>query len=159
MDTIKVVEQMLSNYSWNEIEIENIDLEIEVEKQRDIGASGFEERTGETYKVNNMVQNLVLAKEKKIADLTRRRRELEVENEKVDNALRGLNENERKIIILKYKEHRGESMAWIASKMNVSEAWAAKLKKNAIMKMIRLMHINSYENCYKRSSDKGYKIV
>ena len=79
----------LHNYKYLEIQIKNLELDIEREKNeyRGCGAISYDERTGVTHNINRSVENEVIAKEKRIGKLMQAKLEKEIEKKKIENAL------------------------------------------------------------------------
>ena len=65
------VEARLHNYKNLKIQINNLELDIEREKNdyRGCGAISYEEKTGVTYNINRTVENEVISKEKRLNKL------------------------------------------------------------------------------------------
>lgn len=118
-ETFRKTEAVLYNYKDLEVEIRAIELaikEVEVEYKGCKGI-GYEERTGETYKINRPIEDEIINKEKNIEKL-----ELEIEKkkilkEKIENAIRILDNRESEIIKLRYFTKPKKS--WVAIGMEV----------------------------------------
>lgn len=143
-DKVKVIEQMLDEYKLNEIDIANIELEIEELKEISLSvASNFEQKTSKTNRIQRTVEDDYINREEKIKNLIFIRNKLERNNKKIENALKGLKERKKNIIELKYMEYRGKSWGFIAKKADLSEAWARKLKDQAIKEMAAIIFRHS----------------
>ena len=82
-------EGRLHNYKFLEIQINNLELDIEKEKNdyRGCGSISYDERTGVTYSINRSVENEVISKEKRLGKLMKAKLEKEIEKKKIENAL------------------------------------------------------------------------
>ncbi|RXI62916.1 siderophore-interacting protein [Clostridium tetani] len=117
--TFKKTEGVLYNYKDLEVEIKAVELaikELEIDYKGCRGI-GYEERTGETYRINRPIEDEIIYKEKYIEKL-----ELEIEKkkilkEKIENAIRILDDRESEIIKLRYFIKPKKS--WVAIGMEV----------------------------------------
>ncbi|WP_050608241.1 hypothetical protein [Clostridium niameyense] len=141
------IEKILNEYTTLINEIKNLELNIEeVEKDyKGIGAISYSEKTGQTFKINNSVEEEVINKEERIKYLKRIKRAKEIEVEKVNNALEVLNEKERRIIELKFFNERKKSWTNVSRRMDMCEAWCRNLKNRAIKKMIPVLFVEGSE--------------
>ncbi|MGE5627813.1 MAG: RNA polymerase subunit sigma, partial [Solirubrobacterales bacterium] len=133
---------MLYNYRTTKAEIKNIAIEIEELKNDYIGCSSisYEEKSAPTNQFNSSVENEVQNKEHQIQKLERLKHSKELQIEKIDNALEGLNDNRLKeIVIMKYfdKLQNGK----IAHKFDLTEEWICKLRSDAIEKISNMILI------------------
>lgn len=148
-DRYESVEAMLYNYKIMKVEIKNIDLDLnELENEyRGCGAVSFEEKTGQTYKFNSVVENELELKNKQIEYLKRMRDSKQRKIDKIDNALTILDEKQKKIIELRYFANKKLGWFSICNKMELSDVTCRKIKKEAIKKLIPVIFISRiYEN-------------
>lgn len=136
----KKIEAMLYNYKKTVIEIKNIELDIEEisNDYRGCGAIDYQERTGQTYKINDPVANEIESKEKKIEYLNKLKRAKEIKIERVDNMLSILTDLEYRLIELRY--FRNLQFKDISSILNMSDIYLISLRKKIILdKLIPLI--------------------
>lgn len=137
----KYIENMLINYRKNIAMIKNLELEIEEMKNDYKGCEGliYSQKSCHTYKISNPVLKEVEHREEKLEKLMRIKRSKEIEKEKVDNLLSVLNEDEEKLIKLRYfKELPFKEIANVVCK---SEVYIIGLRKKIIQdKLVPLIH-------------------
>ncbi|URZ15786.1 hypothetical protein [Clostridium felsineum] len=149
MDKYKAVEYMLCNYKIMKVEIKNIDLDLkEFENEyRGCGAVSFEEKTGQTYKFNSVVENELELKNRQIEYLKRMRDSKQRKIDKIDNALTILDEEQRTIIELRYFSNTKIGWLNICNKLELSDVTCRNIKNEAIKKLIHVIFVsNFYEN-------------
>ena len=96
-------EELLYEYRDIDIELREIELQIEeIELYKGCGAINYEERTGQTFKINNPVEKEFLDKEKKLKKLEFEKKRLSIVKERVENALSLLSKDYKKIVELRY---------------------------------------------------------
>lgn len=110
------VEGRLHNYKNLEMQIRNLELDIEQEKNeyRGCGAISYDERTGVTYNISRSVENEVIAKEKRIGKLMQVKLEKEIEKKKIENALTCLDSRETDFLNLFYNSRNKNTIRYIA---------------------------------------------
>ena len=109
-------EGKLYNYNSMKIELNSlkIDLEyLEIDYQGCKAISYADERTGETYNINNSVENEVLAKEKNIKEIENKIYKKERQIKKIENALELLKEEEKRLVKFRYFSNRKKAPTWI----------------------------------------------
>ena len=87
----KRVEGKLFSYNKIKDDIEIIDLEIAKVNNDYVGCSGINydsEKTGKTYNISNTVEQEVIRKEERINYLQYRKKELEIEKNRIDIAIK-----------------------------------------------------------------------
>ncbi len=111
-ELFKKVEGRLHNYKNLEVQIRNLELDIEREKNdyRGCGAIGYDEKTGVTYNISRTVENEVIAKEKRIGRLMQTKLEKEIEKKKIENALTTLDSRETDLFNLLYNSRSKNNM-------------------------------------------------
>lgn len=134
-----IINDMLLNYHINNHEIDNINLEIEELKIKNIGSISYDEKTGSTNVINNTIENQAISNEHKIPMLINKIRVLEIANKKIDNSLLVLTPKERTVIDYKYFEYRGRDAKFIANKLSHCESWVSEITKKALNKMARVI--------------------
>lgn len=137
------VEWMLYNIKKNKVKIRNLKLEMERVEHSYRGCGGFvfEERTGNTYKITSSVENEIIAKEERVQKLNDQIRSLEIQIEKIENALSILTEQELKIIELQYfKQMRSKD---VAQQLLYTAQYYCHLKKAILDKLIDYIFIGT----------------
>ena len=137
------VEWMLYNIKKNKVKIKNLKLEKERVEHSYKGCGGFvfEERTCNTYKITSSVENEVIAKEERVQKLNNQIRSLEIQIEKIENALSILTEQELKIIELQYfKQMRSKD---VAQQLLYTAQYYCSLKKHILDKLIDYIFIGT----------------
>lgn len=134
-------EGRLHNYKYLEIQIKNLELDIEREKNeyRGCGAISYDERTGVTYSINRSVENEVIAKEKRIGKLMQAKLEKEIEKKKIENALTCLDIIETDFFNLFYNSKSKNNMKYISIKMHMDRSYLYKLRENVVYKIIGML--------------------
>ncbi|MBV7275442.1 DUF722 domain-containing protein [Clostridiaceae bacterium UIB06] len=141
-DLYKKTDGLLLNYKIIKAEINNLELEIEEIKSEYDGvkAAVYEERTGKTNAFNSSVENEILKKEKIINELLKEKRSKERLISKIDNALTILEEEEIKIIKLRYFEKMGWSKIGILT--NRDGDYCGRIKRKAVDKISNIIWIS-----------------
>ena len=134
-------EGRLHNYKYLEIQIKNLELDIEREKNeyRGCGAISYDERTGVTYSINRAVENEVIAKEKRIGKLMQAKLEKEIEKKKIENALTCLDIIVTDFFNLFYNSKSKNNMKYISIKMHMDRSYLYKLRENVVYKIIGML--------------------
>lgn len=138
----KKTDEILSNYKAIKAEINNLQLEIEeISSEYDgVKAVVYEERTGTTNAFNSSVENEILKKEKLINKLLKEKRSKEILINKVDNALTVLEEEEIKIIELRYFQKMGWNKIGILT--NRDGDYCGRIKRKVVNKLSELIWIS-----------------
>lgn len=139
------IEKLLYSVPKNRIKIRNLKLELERVTNSYRGCGGFviEERVGNTYKITSTVEDEVVAKEEKEEVLKRRIRTLEIEVEKVDNALSILTPRELEIVeLLYFKQMRNKD---VAQQLLFTQQYFAYLKTSILDKLIDYIYVGCEE--------------
>lgn len=139
------IEKLLYNVPKNRIKIRNLKLELERVTNSYRGCGGFviEERVGNTYKITSTVEDEVVAKEEREEVLKRRIRTLEIEVEKVDNALSILTSRELEIVeLLYFKQMRNKD---VAQQLLFTQQYFAYLKTSILDKLIDYVYVGCEE--------------
>lgn len=137
------VEGMLYNYKSIKAEIKNIELEImELETDyKGCGSITYEEKTGATNKFNSSVENEMISRRKRLDYLLNLKRKKENIIKRIDNALEILEEQQLRVIELRYFSNKKLGWFTIAEIMSISDVTCRTLRKNAINKIISVIFI------------------
>lgn len=140
MSKINIAREILNSYLLWKSDIEIIDLEIE-ELIMNYNMPGIsqEERTGPTYKISSVTENIVINKGPKIEQLNKKRRFNEINCKKVEAAVKKLKEFEKEVIELKYMTSPVMSWYTIAGKTGFSQVACKSAEYRAVKKMIPLL--------------------
>lgn len=129
-------------YAYNSMKIElnayKIDLEYLKEMYKGCKAISYEnERTGETYNINNSVENEVIEKEKEIEGLEFKISRQERQIKKIENALNLLNPKEKRLVECRYFSNRSIAPSWIdiAEEIGFSEKKCRMMRNDIIEKI------------------------
>jgi RNA polymerase sigma factor (sigma-70 family) len=129
----KKAEWLLYNYKKLKAEIKNIDIEIEDIKNTYVGVSAIDiskDNLSKTYKITSIIENEILDKERRIERLESIKLKKENQVKKVDNALEILNEDDRKIIELRYFERIPNYK--VAQRFNMTEEGCSARKRRIV---------------------------
>lgn len=132
----------LHNYKYLEIQIKNLELDIEREKNeyRGCGAISYDERTGVTYNINRSVENEVIAKEKRIGKLMQAKLEKEIEKKKIENALTCLDIIETDFFNLFYNTMNKNNMNYISMKMHIDRSHCYRMREKIVYKIMSMLY-------------------
>ena len=135
-------EGRLHNYKFLEIQINNLELDIEKEKNdyRGCGSISYDERTGVTYSINRSVENEVISKEKRLGKLMQAKLEKEIEKKKIENALTCLDIIETDFFNLFYNSKSKNNMTYISIKMHMDRSYLYKFREKIVYKIIGMLH-------------------
>lgn len=135
-------EGRLHNYKYLSIQINNLELDIEIEKKdyRGCGAISYDERTGVTYSINRSVENEVIAKEKKVNNLMKLKLEKEIEKRKIENALTCLDIIETDFFNLFYNSRNKNNMVYISRKMHIDRSYLYVLRERLVHKVMGMLY-------------------
>lgn len=141
-ELFKSVEARLHNYKYLDIQIKNLELDIQKEKNdyRGCGAISYDERTGVTYNISRSVENEVIAKEKKIAKLTKVKVDKEIEKRKIENALTCLDIIETDFFNLFYNSRSKNNMKYISIKMHMDRSYLYTFREKIVYKIMGMLH-------------------
>jgi len=145
VDKYRVIESMLYKYTPLKNEIKNIELEIE-ELRNDYhgcGAISYDEKSSPTYKFSSSVENEIESKNKKITYLEKLKRSKEIQVEKINNALEVLDQQQRKIIELRYLNPKKIGWFHIADILGVSDVTCRNIKLKAINAIIPVVFVSN----------------
>ncbi len=137
----KGVESNLYNYKAMQAEIKNIDLELKELENEYVGCGSisYEEKAAPTNKFNSSVENEVINKNSTPEELKRKKHKLEIQLEKVDNALETLSEDEMYLVELRY--FKKLQFKVIAERIDRNEMYCVCLKSKIIKKLIPLIYV------------------
>ncbi len=146
MNKYKQVEELLKNYTMMQASIENIKDEIEYLKKED-GMTGINYdgiSTSPTYRFSSSVEDTALSNSEKIHYLELQIEGIQRQIDRLDRAIKGLNETERIIIRGKYIE----GLQWwqVAGQVRYSERHCKRIRTEAIERLIIGMYGESPEN-------------
>ena len=135
-------EARLHNYKYLQIQINNLELDIEKEKNdyRGCGAISYDERPGETYSINRSVENEVIAKEKRIGKLIKLKEEKEIEKKKIENSLTCLDIIETDFFNLFYKSINKNNMNYISMKMHIDRSHCYRMREKVVYKIMSMLY-------------------
>ncbi|MDU2198035.1 MAG: hypothetical protein E7E21_06425 [Peptostreptococcaceae bacterium] len=141
-ELFKKVEGRLHNYKNLEVQIRNLELDIEREKNdyRGCGAIGYDEKTGVTYNISRTVENEVIAKEKRIGNLMQTKLEKEIEKKKIENALTTLDSRETDLFNLLYNSRSKNNMNYISIKMHMDRSHCYRLRERVVYKVMSILY-------------------
>jgi hypothetical protein len=145
LDTKKLfreVEGRLHNYKFLEMQIKNLELDIEQEKNdyRGCRAIGYDERTGVTYNISRSVENEVIAKEKRVGKLMQIKLEKEIEKKKIENALTCLDTNETNLFNLLYNSKSKSNMNYISIKLHMDRSHCYTVRDRIVSKIMGMLY-------------------
>lgn len=124
-------EDMLYEYRDIDIELREIELKAdEIKLYNGCGAMKYEEKTGQTFKINNPVENEIIAKEKKLSQLDFEKKRLSILKNRVENALDILPNDYKKIVELRYFKRPKLSWARISIILNMDKSTCADICTN-----------------------------
>lgn len=141
-------EAILYDYNNLALKIDLLKAEIKdiEETYQGCGSISYEERTQATNKFNSSVENEVLEKEKLL-----KINKIDLNNKvtlkrRIDSAVQGLKDEERKLVELRYINKRQLSWNQIAFVLKYSQEYCRKdLRKKAINKIGDTIFYNPYE--------------
>lgn len=141
-ELFKKVEGRLHNYKNLEIQIKNLELDIEREKNdyRGCGAIGYDEKTGVTYNISRTVENEVIAKEKRIGRLMQTKLEKEIEKKKIENALTTLDSRETDLFNLLYNSRSKNNMNYISIKLHMDRSHCYRMRETIVYKVMSILY-------------------
>lgn len=98
---LKEVDERLHNYKYLDVKIKNINLDIKrcENEYFGCGAVVYTEKTSTTYNISSSVENEVIKKEERLRKLKMEKDDIEIEKEKIENALTCLNDMEMEFLI------------------------------------------------------------
>lgn len=134
MDKFNIIKNLLLNYKIIEASIKIIEEEITLLKNNEGKiAISYSEKTGPTYKISCPTEDTAISNIARIEEL-QLKKEIGMSNlKKINLAIDSLDQDESKIINLKYKE----SKPWykISNEINCSEVHCRRIRNRAIDKM------------------------
>lgn len=135
-------EGRLHNYKFLEIQINNLELDIEKEKNdyRGCGSISYDERTGVTYSINRSVENEVITKEKRLGKLMQAKLEKEIEKKKIENALTCLDIIETDFFNLFYNSKSKNNMTYISIKMHMDRSHCYRMREKVVYKIMSMLY-------------------
>lgn len=141
-ELFKKVEGRLYNYKNLELQINNLELDIEQEKNdyRGCGSISYDERTGLTYNISRTVENEVIVKEKRIAKLMQMKLEKEIEKKKIENALTSLDSRETDLFNLLYKAKSKNNMKYISIKLHMDRSHCYRMRETVVYKVMSILY-------------------
>ena len=141
-ELFKKVEGRLHNYKNLDVQIRNLELEIEKEKNdyRGCGAISYDERTGVTYSISRTVENEVIAKEKRIGKLMQTKLEKEIEKKKIENALTTLDSRETDLFNLLYNSRSKNNMNYISIKLHMDRSHCYRMRETIVYKVMSILY-------------------
>lgn len=144
-DTFRKTEAILYNYPQLEAEIKCLELEINNIKNNyeGCGAIGYDERTQSTNKFNSSVENEIINKEKELKRLNRDLNNKRTLKEQIDSTVERMNDNERKLIELKYTNRNTLSWSQVSYILGFNVDYVRKeIRQEAINKLGKTIFID-----------------
>lgn len=139
-------------YDYNNLALKIDLLKAEIKDIEEIyqgcGSISYKEKTQATNKFNSSVENEILEKEKLL-----KANKIDLNNKvilkrRIDSAVKGLKDDERKLVELRYINKRPLSWNQIAFVLKYSEEYCRKdLRKKAITKIGDTIFYNPYKQC------------
>ena len=141
-ELFKKVEGRLHNYKNLELQIKNLELDIEQEKNeyRGCGSISYDEKTGVTYNISRSLENEVIVKEKRIAKLMQMKLEKEIEKKKIENALTSLDSRETDLFNLLYKAKSKNNMKYISIKLHMDRSHCYRMRETVVYKVMSILY-------------------
>ncbi|MGL4572015.1 MAG: DUF722 domain-containing protein [Clostridium sp.] len=146
-DLFKKTEAILYDYNNLALRIELLKAEIKdlEESYKGCGSIGYEERTQSTNKFSSSVENEILEKEKELKVLRVDLSKKITLKRRIDGAVEGLNDEERKLVELRYINKRALSWNQIAFVLKYSQEYCRKdLRRISIKKISDTVFYNPY---------------
>ena len=130
----KATEKFLYNYNSLKASIENMKQEIEELDYREISAVNYEkEPTGKTYAFHSITEEAGIRAAEKKKLLEKRIKATQSKLERIDRAIKALNDTERQIITERYIN--GKQWWQVAYEIKYSEKWCKELRRRAVQKV------------------------
>lgn len=134
MNYYKATEKFLYNYNSLKASIENMKQEIEEMDYREISAVNYEnETTGETYAFHSTTEEAAVYTADKKSLLEQRIKTTEGKIERIDRAIKALNDTERQIITERYIN--GKQWWQVAYIVKFNERWCKEIRRRAVEKI------------------------
>ncbi|NJI82162.1 DUF722 domain-containing protein [Clostridioides difficile] len=134
-------EGKLYSYKKAKAEIEKIGIDIEIIKNDYRGCSGIEvkEKSSRTYNTKSVVEIEVEEKERKLLLKEKEKRHKELLVEKIDNAMKILSEEEKKIVQYKYFSSNKISWEYVGRMIGFSTSKCKQMRIEIIDKIKGLL--------------------
>jgi DNA-directed RNA polymerase specialized sigma subunit len=130
----KATEKFLYNYNSLKASIENMKQEIEELDYREISAVNYEkEPTGKTYDFHSITEEAGIRAAEKKKLLEKRIKATQSKLERIDRAIKALNDTERQIITERYIN--GKQWWQVAYTVKFNERWCKELRRRAVQKV------------------------
>ncbi|MGL5616771.1 MAG: sigma factor-like helix-turn-helix DNA-binding protein [Sarcina sp.] len=127
---------LLEEYKRNKIRIKNLEIEIRILNEEDgLKALEYKELSSTGSGIQGGLENLIISNENKIKKIEKQKEILEIKQERILNSIELLNEEEKKIIELRYFSDFSYSWDIIAERLNVSYSAARGIFNRAIKKI------------------------
>jgi DNA-directed RNA polymerase specialized sigma subunit len=138
----KKTEKTLYDYKNLDLRIENIDLDIEI-LMNDVSCAGvsYEDKGGPTNAFSSIVENEVIRRDEyvmsSIEKLRKSKARIIASKQKITNALKMLNDEEYKIVELRYFDTKKKRKTWVEIGMIVSIDYivCCKMKNKIVNKL------------------------
>ncbi|ARB07107.1 putative sigma factor [Clostridioides phage phiSemix9P1] len=134
-------EGKLYSYKKAKAEIEKICIDIEIIKNDYRGCSGIEvrEKSSRIYNTKSIVEIEVEEKERKMLLKEKEKRHKELLVEKIDNAMKILSEEEKKIVQYKYFSNNRTSWEYVGRMIGFSTSKCKQMRIEIIEKIKNLL--------------------
>lgn len=140
-DKYRAIEKLLFDYKGNQNEIKDIEIQISRIKNDYVGVApiSYEERVCTSASIGSSVEDEVIRKEERIEELEEKKKQINLNTIRVDNALQLLTDVERKVVEGKYINR----LQWfkIAYDVGYSESWIKKIRREAMDKLMERVHL------------------
>ena len=145
-DKFKAIEARL--YKYKDIEKMNKLADIKIKRLRnDVSLGGgdmFGEKSSPTNKFNSSVENDVIYRELNDIDsqiniLMKEKEDRNIEKELIEQAMELLEEEERKLIKLRYFSRPTNKWSKVAIEMNISEKTCGRMRRSIISRLIKYL--------------------
>lgn len=133
-------EGKLYNYNAMKIELNSLKIDLEYLKIEYKGCQAINyssEKSGETYSINNSVENEIILKEKNIKDIESKIHKKERQIKKIENALNLLSEKEKSLVEYRYFSNRTIAPSWVetAEEIGYSDRKCRNMRNEIINKI------------------------
>lgn len=137
----KAMERLLREYRGNKNEVRDIEIQIEriSNGYTGVGAISYDEKVDTGCNISSPVEREYEAKEKQIERLEERKRQINTNTARVENALGFLNEIQGKVIEGRYVK----GLPWfkVAYSVGYSEGHTKRIKRQSIERMVERMYL------------------
>lgn len=139
-EVFKKMEGMLYGYKHIDTQIKNLNICIK-KLDEDIydESPSYGDKSSPTNKFSSTVENHVISRSEEIEKLNKKIAKLKYDKELIENALTTLSKKESDFVQYRYFSGDKPTMDCIADKMFIGRCQCAEIRKNTIMKLIKLV--------------------